>query len=88
MAWLCIKVTAFDRFRKAEFHFIADNLEGPKANYTEYDQVLIAMHYDERWIACICDIELRKLKIIDFLEDAIARTTPDEVYELAQYLIE
>lgn len=82
---MCIKVTSFDRFsgRRAEFHFISDNLEGPKANYSEYEQVLIALHYDERWIAIIGDIEARKVKIIDFLEEAIARTTPDEVYELA-----
>ena len=35
---LCIKVISYDRFSKrAEFFFLSDNLEGPKANYTEYE---------------------------------------------------
>lgn len=35
---LCIKVTSYDRFSKrAEFFFLSDNLEGPKANYSEYE---------------------------------------------------
>ncbi|CAK61192.1 unnamed protein product (macronuclear) [Paramecium tetraurelia] len=85
---LCIKVVNYDRFSKrAEFFFLSDNLEGPKANYTEYEQVIMAIYYDERWIALICDIEARRLKMIDFLEETIARTTLDEVYELGQYLI-
>ena len=43
---------------------------------------MIALYYDERWIALICDIEAKRLKLIDFLEETIARTTLDEVYEL------
>lgn len=88
-AFLTIKVTTFDRFtRRASFYFISDNLGGPKANFTEYDTAILALNYDERWIAQICVLEERKIKQIDFLEDAISRVAQDEIYELGIYLLE
>lgn len=88
IAFIAIMVQDFDNYMlKAKFHFLCDNFPEFGDKMLLYEMGIMVIKYDERWICYMVSLIENKLKVVDFMESAISRSTEEEIYNLGYYLV-